>query len=91
VAEAGFVVRGRVQGVGYRWWARSLGLRLRLEGTVRNRPDGAVELHARGAAADLETLARELAAGPPLARVDRVERIAFRPDEIERGGFVAAR
>jgi acylphosphatase len=89
VPEAGFVVTGRVQGVGFRWWARSLALRLGLEGTVRNRKDGSVELHARGAEADLEALARELVAGPALARVDGVERIGFRADDLERGAFVA--
>lgn len=62
-------VAGRVQGVGFRWYVREEGRRLGLAGWVRNRPDGSVELAARGDAAALEQLARSVRAGPPGAHV----------------------
>lgn len=68
-----FVVSGRVQGVGFRWWARSTAAALGLRGTVRNRPDGGVEVRAWGDTAALDRLERELWSGPPAARVRAVE------------------
>ncbi|MGH7563020.1 MAG: acylphosphatase [Gemmatimonadota bacterium] len=68
------IVRGRVQGVGFRWFvvrnARALGVR----GTVRNRPDGTVEaiLQAQGVGL-VETLIDRIRAGPTGARVERVD------------------
>lgn len=65
-------VEGRVQGVGFRWWtvrtAESLGLR----GWVRNRPDGAVEVHFAGSREVVERMEAALGHGPGGARVDRV-------------------
>lgn len=75
MSEAGFRVTGRVQGVGYRWWARALAARLGLVGTVRNAADGSVEVQARGSDAALADLERHLAEGPPHAHVDAVDRI----------------
>jgi acylphosphatase len=89
VADAGFRVTGRVQGVGYRWWTRSLGTRLALSGTVRNREDGTVEVHARGSAEALAELRRRLHDGPPLARVDAVEPIPFDSSDVVEGEFTA--
>lgn len=91
MADAGFRVTGRVQGVGYRWWTRSLGTRLALVGTVRNREDGSVEVHARGTGEALAELARRLADGPPLARVDAVHRVPFDPAGVVEGEFTALR
>jgi acylphosphatase len=91
VAEAGFRVTGRVQGVGYRWWARSLGSRLGLSGTVRNLDDGAVVVQARGEEAAVEALRRHLAQGPPLAHVAGVEEVPFVAAEMEEGRFTAIR
>jgi acylphosphatase len=62
-------VGGRVQGVGFRWFIREEARRLGLAGWVRNRPDGSVELAARGEAASVERFARSARAGPPGARV----------------------
>lgn len=42
-------VRGRVQGVGFRWWTRARALELGLVGHARNLPDGRVEVCAQGA------------------------------------------
>lgn len=70
--RAGFRVSGRVQRVGFRWWTVQEARRLGLRGTVRNRPDGTVEVHAAGPDAALERFAAKLGQGPPHARVDGV-------------------
>lgn len=76
VERRGYRVRGRVQGVGFRWWTQHTATRLGLGGHVRNLPDGSVEVHAAGAPEALEALERALREGPPPARVDSVEVIA---------------
>jgi acylphosphatase len=91
VAEAGFRVSGRVQGVGFRWWTRSLATRLGLSGSVRNLPDGSVEVHARGSDDGLRALRAELAEGPSGARVDHVESLPFSPDGVHDGAFEVLR
>jgi len=75
-AECGFLVSGRVQGVGFRWWTARVAHRLALAGFVRNLPDGRVEVQARGPEADLARLRDFLVIGPPLARVAQVQSIA---------------
>ena len=86
MAEAGFRVTGRVQGVGFRWWTRAQAIRLGLGGTVRNADDGSVEVQARGPADAVAELGRLLAEGPPHARVRAVER--FEPSLAAEGdGF----
>lgn len=77
VAEAErFLVRGRVQGVGFRAFVRRSAETLGLSGHARNLPDGRVEVLAVGAPASREQLAAALARGPLLARVDAIEREA---------------
>lgn len=49
-------VRGRVQGVGFRWWVRARALELGLVGHARNTADGRVEVVAEGPAPDLARL-----------------------------------
>ena len=49
VVRAVVFVRGRVQGVGFRWWTRARALELGLVGHARNLPDGRVEVNAQGA------------------------------------------
>ncbi len=70
---ARFVVTGRVQGVGFRYFVRTLARELRLAGWVRNRPDGAVEIEAAGAESTLGEFARRLLAEGP-GRPVHVER-----------------
>jgi acylphosphatase len=67
-----YVVRGRVQGVGFRWWTRGRARELGLVGEVRNRPDGTVEVIAAGAADRLERFRGLLRRGPTSARVEDV-------------------
>jgi acylphosphatase len=54
-------VRGRVQGVGFRWWVRSRALELGLVGTVTNLDDGRVLVVAQGSRAACERLRAALA------------------------------
>jgi acylphosphatase len=71
--RVGFVVVGRVQGVGYRAWTVRTAAALGLQGWVRNRHDGAVEGAAQGQPAALRSLLAELAVGPPRAIVTAVQ------------------
>ena len=64
-----FRVTGRVQGVGFRWWAQEQAQALGLAGFVRNDPDGAVSGVAGGDALMLEAFRARLSEGPSQARV----------------------
>ena len=73
-AAASLRIEGRVQGVGYRWWAVGQAERLGLSGWARNRLDGSVEILAIGEAQAIDALERACAEGPPAARVEAVRR-----------------
>lgn len=64
------VIQGRVQGVGYRYFVLRRAQELELNGWVRNRADGSVEVEAEGARVSLERFRARLLEGPPSARVD---------------------
>lgn len=83
-------VIGRVQGVGFRWWARRQADELELLGWVMNADDErSVELVAEGDPEALAELERRLAHGPPGARVERVEaRRLAASGEFDRFGIV---
>ena len=66
-------VRGKVQGVGFRWFVRERARALGLTGWVRNRDDGSVEVLAMGDDASLRQLRALLGTGPSGARVSAVE------------------
>lgn len=67
-------VKGRVQGVGYRWWAIGKARSLGVEGWVRNRRDGSVEILALGSPDALNAFATACGAGPAGAGVTSVNR-----------------
>ncbi|MGH9387182.1 MAG: acylphosphatase [Vicinamibacterales bacterium] len=67
-----FLVSGRVQGVGYRYFAADAARREGLHGYVKNLPDGRVEAEAEGEADALERFERSLRQGPSMARVEHV-------------------
>ena len=71
---ARFFVGGKVQGVFFRASTRAQSLKLGLTGYARNLADGRVEVLAVGDAAAIDALERWLHAGPPMARVETVER-----------------
>ena len=80
-------VTGRVQGVGYRWWARRQADALGLTGWVMNADDErSVELVAEGSAESLDELERRLHVGPSGARVEAVD-ARRQPASGEYDGF----
>jgi len=74
-----YIVRGRVQGVGFRWFVDHEARQLGLAGWVRNNLDGAVEVLAMGSEQQLAALRKRLEKGPRAARVDEVEEIPAEP------------
>lgn len=71
-----FRVRGRVQGVGFRWWVAREARGLGLGGTAQNRPDGTVEVALAGEPAKIDELARRLQNGPAGAIVEGVAELS---------------
>jgi acylphosphatase len=67
-----FLIQGRVQGVGFRWYVHREASELDLRGWVRNTEDGDVEVVASGTAEDIAELRASLKKGPRGSRVDRV-------------------
>ncbi len=74
-----FIVRGRVQGVGFRWFVEREAHILAIAGWVRNNSDGSVEVHAQGSREQLAGLRSRLRQGPRAARVDDVEELEAKP------------
>jgi len=70
-----WIVRGRVQGVGFRWFVMREAEQLSLGGFVRNLRDGTVEVVSQGAEEALDALEQHLRNGPPHAHVESVERL----------------
>ncbi len=68
-----FLITGRVQGVGYRYFAERWASQLGICGYVKNLWDDSVEVYAIGDAAALEELKRQLAEGPRSARVVAID------------------
>jgi len=67
-----FVLSGRVQGVGFRYFTLDAARREGLHGYVANRDDGSVEAVAEGDAESLERFERALRRGPSRSRVEQV-------------------
>src|SRR5687768_176706 len=78
-----YFVIGRVQGVGFRYWASGRAKHLNLVGWVRNRRDGRVEVLAYGEKTDLDSLERDLHQGPESAQVESVDEAPVTPEEAE--------
>lgn len=72
LATRRYVVSGRVQGVGFRWFVEHEARVLGVSGWVRNRQDGSVEVLASGTNEQLRSLYDKLKQGPRAARVDEV-------------------
>ena len=77
-------VRGRVQGVGFRWYVRESAQALDLAGWVINRPDGSVEVAAEGSNDSIHALREALAEGPPGATVRSVDDLPATSDTLDR-------
>lgn len=85
MAAARFFVSGRVQGVAFRAYTQVQATALGVRGYARNLSDGRVEVLAVGDIDAIERLAEWLQHGPPLARVDAVQREAAEDIEASEG------
>ena len=74
-----YLVRGRVQGVGFRFFVEREAHTLGIAGWVRNNPDGTVEVLAMGTHEQLLGLRGRLREGPRAARVDAVDESLAKP------------
>ena len=81
-----FVVSGRVQGVGFRYFVYRQAVRLGMRGYVRNLPGGSVEVVAEGDETSLRDLEAALWSGPGSAAVSEVLRQLL-PDAVPRSDF----
>ncbi|PZU48095.1 MAG: acylphosphatase [Arsenicicoccus sp.] len=84
-------VRGRVQGVGFRWWTRSRALELGIAGHALNLPDGRVEVNAQGERSAIEALVELLREDPSThSRPGRVDSVVVQWHTVREGlvGFV---
>ncbi|PYQ72829.1 MAG: acylphosphatase [Acidobacteria bacterium] len=68
-----YIISGRVQGVGFRFFTEAAAMREGIDGWVRNLPDGRVEVAAEGDADAMDRFERSVRHGPPGARVDDVD------------------
>jgi acylphosphatase len=84
-----FLISGRVQGVGFRWFTESAAARDGVHGWVRNLPDGRVEVQAEGDAEALDRFERALRHGPPAARVETIDVDAVMPTGRDTGFSVS--
>jgi len=80
-----FIVKGRVQGVGFRYFAIRAAAGCGVVGTVRNMPDGSVEAIAEGSEEAVEEFRLELARGPSYAHVTTVDETPLQPTGRYRG------
>ena len=71
-----FVVTGRVQGVGFRYYCQEQAEKLGLTGYARNMTDGSVEIEVEGESGRIEEFANAIARGPRAAKVENVVRDA---------------
>jgi acylphosphatase len=78
------VVRGRVQGVGFRWFVNQRARAFDLAGWVRNRPDGGVEVAADGPDESIAKFRAELLRGPDGARVEAADDVDAPGESLTR-------
>jgi acylphosphatase len=80
-----FVISGRVQGVGFRFFAQAAAMREGLHGWARNLSDGSVEISAEGESASLDRFEHAVRHGPTGARVEEVEVFESGPSGKDTG------
>lgn len=67
------VIKGIVQGIGFRYFTRMAANRFTISGWVRNCPDGSVEIHCEGEESNLQHFLAEIRKGPSGLKVDTFE------------------
>ena len=81
-----YLIGGRVQGVGFRFFTLASAEREAIDGWVRNTPDGRVEIEAEGDSDAVMRFERHIRNGPPGGRVEHVE-VTEMPTLMTRSGF----
>ncbi|HEY0784485.1 MAG TPA: acylphosphatase [Acidobacteriaceae bacterium] len=81
-----YLVQGRVQGVGFRWFVHREAAGIGLRGWVRNTEEGAVEVVAAGSPEELADLRAMLEQGPRGSRVDRIQQHTLEEQEAAHLG-----
>lgn len=81
-----YLVKGRVQGVGFRWFVHQEAAALGLHGWVRNNEAGHVEVLAAGEEEELAELRRIIGKGSRGSRVDQIDERALAESEREKLG-----
>lgn len=77
-----FLISGRVQGVGYRFFAQRSSAKHQVRGYVKNLEDGRVEALAEGDAKAVEAFKHDLAAGPAYSKVGEIEELVIEPSGL---------
>lgn len=77
-----FVIRGAVQGVGFRYFTQRAAARHQVTGYVRNLEDGRVEVLAEGRPKAVQGLMEDLTAGPTYSKVEHIEEIVLEPSSL---------
>lgn len=86
IVRAHVLVKGRVQGVGYRAFVHRNAIEEKLSGWVQNLTDGRVELEVQGTQEKIELFLAILKKGPALARVDQLD-VNWLNAKVEQNGF----
>lgn len=74
------IVRGLVQGVGFRYFAQRSAARHQIKGYVKNLEDGRVEAFVQGGEKHVEAFKHDMTAGPTHSRVEDIEEIVLEPN-----------
>lgn len=80
------IIRGQVQGVGFRYFVLRQAVELELKGWVRNLPDSSLEIEINGEETNMELFILRCMEGPPMARVSEVHR-----QELPAGSYTGFR
>lgn len=88
LGSARWILAGRVQGVGFRWFVLRQALELGIVGWVSNLPDGRVEVVGRGPKESMIEFERRIRRGPRLAQVGSVEKLDLPHEVVRTNTFV---
>jgi acylphosphatase len=78
------IVYGRVQGVGFRYYAYYEALKQQLTGWIKNNDDGTVELEVQGEKEAVQSFIEKISEGPPFAKVTKLETAYIEPISNEK-------
>lgn len=78
-----FIVKGRVQGVGFRFFTYISAKKLGIKGWVRNLDSGEVEAEVQGSPEKIEIFRNFLRKGPPFSKVLNLEEVTFQREEFD--------